>query len=152
MASFLDLSSNWSLHSIPAAFVLALLPNFYVKFAAGKNYDLTNPRKTEEHLAKDASISKPQLNRILRAKAAADNGLETIGLYAAGVVAANAAKMPVDTLNKLSSFYLVSRLVYNFVYIVLQDNRKFAPVRGLVWLAGLGTIFSFFIKAGNALR
>lgn len=110
-----------------------------------------SPRKTEEHLAKDASIPKSQVNRILRAKAAANNGLETIGLYAAGVVAANAAKVPVQTLNTLSLFYLVSRLVYNIVYVFLQDNRKFAPVRSLVWMAGLGTVFSFFIKAGNAL-
>ncbi|KAK3399332.1 hypothetical protein B0T20DRAFT_409879 [Sordaria brevicollis] len=150
MASFLDLSSNWSLHSIPAAFVLALLPNVYASFAAGKNYDLANPRKTEEHLAKDTTIDKRQLNRILRAKAASSNGLETIGLFAAGVVAANAAKVPVDTLNKLSLFYLGSRAVYNFVYVFLQDNRKFAPVRSLVWMASLGSIFTLFIKAGNA--
>ena len=91
------------------------------------------------------------MNRILRAKAATSNGLETIGLYAAGVVAANAAKVPVSTLNKLSLFYLGSRLVYNVIYVFLQDNRKFAPVRSLVWMAGLGSIFSFFIKAGNAL-
>ncbi|KAL0473094.1 hypothetical protein QR685DRAFT_515792 [Neurospora intermedia] len=151
MAPFLALSSNWSLHSVPAAFVLALLPNFYASMAAGKNYDLANPRKTEEHLAKDTTLSKQQVNRILRAKAAANNGLETIGLYAAGVVAANAAKLPVETVNKLSLFYLGTRLVYNLVYVFLQDNRKFAPVRSLAWMAGLGAIFSLFIKAGNAL-
>ena len=110
-----------------------------------------SPRKTEEHLAKDTTMDKRQINRILRAKAASSNGLETIGLYAAGVAAANAAKVPVETLNKISLFYLGSRLVYNLVYIVLQDNRKFAPVRSLVWMAGVGSIFSLFIKAGNAL-
>lgn len=110
-----------------------------------------SPRKTEEHLAKDTTVDKRQLGRILRAKAASSNGLETIGLYAAGVVAANAAKVPVETLNKLSLFYLGSRVVYNFVYVFLQDNRKFAPVRSFVWMAGLGGIFTLFIKAGNAL-
>lgn len=54
------------------------------------------------------------------------------------------------TLNYLGVTYVVSRAVYNVVYIVLQDNRKFAPLRSAVWNVGLVVIFTLWIKAGNA--
>lgn len=58
--------------------------------------------------------------------------------------------MPATTLNYLGLTYVVSRAAYNIVYIILQDNRKFAPVRSLVWSVGVGVIFTLWIKAGNA--
>jgi len=54
-----------------------------------------------------------RLKRIHRGEAASSNGLETIGIYAAGVVAANFARIPTETLNQLTLTYLASRLVYN---------------------------------------
>ncbi|KAK5664300.1 hypothetical protein OQA88_518 [Cercophora sp. LCS_1] len=150
MASFLDL--NLSYYTVPVAFVLIMAPNMYAAGLAGKNYDLANPRKTEEHVAKDEKLGKTVARRISRAKAAAANGFETIGLYAAAVVAANAAKVDVGLLNKLTLAYVVSRAVYDYVYVVLQDNRHMAPVRSLVWMVGLGIIFTLFISSGNALN
>lgn len=88
--------------------------------------------------------------RLQRADAAAINGFETLGLYAGGIAAAGAAGVPAITLNYLGLTYVVSRAAYNVVYIVLQDNRKFAPVRSLVWNVGLVVIFTLWIKAGNA--
>lgn len=38
---------------------------------------------------------------------------ETIGLFAAGVVAANMAKVPNHQLNQLTAGYLISRAVFN---------------------------------------
>lgn len=54
-------------------------------------------------------------------------------MFAAAVVAANVAGVPVSQLNRLSLQYLASRLVYNVIYIGLQNNRNFAPLRPLAW-------------------
>ncbi|KAK0722572.1 hypothetical protein B0T26DRAFT_851506 [Lasiosphaeria miniovina] len=153
MASLLDLgSANWSYYSVPAAFVLVMIPHTYANFSAGKNYDLANPRKTEEYCAKDTTMDKVTLRRISRARAAVSNGFETLGLYAAGIVAANASgAVPTATLNALALGYLVSRAIYNYIYVFMQDNARAAPLRSLVWLAGLVVIFSLFLKAGGGV-
>lgn len=65
------------------------------------------------------------------------------------MVAANVAQVPTASLNNLTLGYLASRVVYNFVYIVLQRNRKFAPLRSLTWTTGVGLIVTLFVKAGN---
>ncbi|KAL2201177.1 hypothetical protein P885DRAFT_73526 [Corynascus similis CBS 632.67] len=153
MASLIDFNSgNWSYYTIPAAFFLCMIPHAYGVRLAGKNYDLANPRKTEEHCAKDTSLDKVRHQRFLRARAATANGFETISLYAAAVVAGNVARLPAARLNKLTLAYLVSRIVYNYVYVVLQDNARMAGLRPLVWMAGLGIIMSLFVNAGMALN
>lgn len=70
-------------------------------------------------------------------------------MYAGGIAAAGAAGVPAQTLNYLGVGYVASRVVYNVVYVFLQDNRKFAPVRSVVWNVGLGIIVTLWIKAGN---
>ncbi|KAK1769234.1 hypothetical protein QBC33DRAFT_557284 [Phialemonium atrogriseum] len=140
---------NLSYYSVPAAFVLLVLPHAYAVRAAGRNYDLAQPRRTDENLAKDESLDKVTVRRIQRARAAAANGLETIGLYAAAIVAANTQGVPTRKLNLLSLGYLASRVVYNFVYVVVQDNRKTAAARPLTWGAGIAVIMSLFLSAAR---
>jgi len=40
--------------------------------------------------------------------------------------------------------------VYNYIYIFLQDNSRWGPVRSAVWGVGVSIIMTLFIKAGNA--
>lgn len=54
---------------------------------------------------------------IIRAEGAQQNGFENIGLFAAAVVAGNIAKLDSGLLNALTGGYLLSRAVYNVVYI-----------------------------------
>ena len=89
--------------------------------------------------------------RILRAKSASENGMETLGMYAGGVIAANMANLDAYTLNALTLSYLASRLAYNFIYIRLQDNRSFAPLRSVAWGAGICLIFTLYIMAGMSM-
>ncbi|KAK4189549.1 hypothetical protein QBC35DRAFT_430438 [Podospora australis] len=145
-------STNLSYYTIPVAFFLCMAPNAYAMKLAGKNYDIAHPRRTEEFCAKDTSLDKATVNKISRAKAASANGFETISLYAASIVAANAAKMPITKLNKLAVGYCVSRAVYNYVYVGLQDNRKLAGLRPFVWFAGIWIVMTLFVGAGNALN
>lgn len=48
-------------------------------------------------------------------------------------------------------FSLASRLVYNYVYVIAQDNARMAYVRSLTWAVGFGIILTLFVKAGNAV-
>jgi uncharacterized MAPEG superfamily protein len=109
------------------------VPHTVATLMAGRNYDLSNPRRTEERCARDESFSKEKLGMVLRASAASANGLETLGLFAAAVVAANVARVPVYDLNILTLGYLVSRAFYNLTYVFLQRNRRFAPLRSVFW-------------------
>ncbi|OIW33532.1 hypothetical protein CONLIGDRAFT_181326 [Coniochaeta ligniaria NRRL 30616] len=151
MASLFDLTkAQLSYYTVPAAMILLYVPHTYAGIKAGKNQDNANPRKTEEHLAKDDSINKVTKSRILRARAAHANGNETIGLYAAAVVAANVAGVEAETVNYLALGYVASRIVYNYIYVIAQDNSRVAPLRSLTWVSGIGIIMTLFVKAGNA--
>ncbi|KAK0753472.1 hypothetical protein B0T18DRAFT_434226 [Schizothecium vesticola] len=150
MSSYLE--QNLSFYTVPAAFALVMVPHAYGVALAGRNYDLANPRATEENALKDARITKPTLQRIKRARAATANGFETLALFAAGVVAANSAHVGLGELNRLTLGYLAARTAYNFSYIVLQDNARLAVFRSVSWISSLYCIFSLFVKAGNAVN
>ncbi|KUI62646.1 hypothetical protein VP1G_09761 [Cytospora mali] len=150
MASFFDFTKpHLAYYSVPAAFLVTLTPHVYASLKAGKNFDTAFPRKTVEKSANDASLDKKTVLRIQRGEAAMTNGFESLGAYAGGVAAAAAAGVPAKTLNYLSAAYLASRLVYNAIYVFLQDNRKWAPVRSVVWDVGVGIIATLWVKAGN---
>ncbi|KAL2156249.1 hypothetical protein VTH82DRAFT_994 [Thermothelomyces myriococcoides] len=153
MASLIDFNSgNWSYYTIPAAFFICMLPNAYARVLAGKNYDSANPRKLEEICAKDPSLDKITLQRISRARAATANGFETLGLYAAAVVAGNAAGLPAERMNRLTLAYLASRAAYYYIYVVLQDNARMAGLRSLAWLVGIIIIMMLFVYSGMTLN
>jgi uncharacterized MAPEG superfamily protein len=108
----------------------------------------------------------------VRAEGAQQNGFENIGLFAAAVVIGNVAKLDNWTLNALSAGYLASRVVYNALYITGTTDAagkkvsfgitrgqiadvffsSIANGRSVVFLTGVGIIWTFFIKSGNALR
>lgn len=88
-----------------------------------------------------------QKQKILRAEASSLNGLETIGLYAASVLAGNYAQLGAATLNHLSLGYLISRAAYTLCYIFIQ-NRRLSWVRTAVWQISGVYIALFWIKAG----
>lgn len=49
--------------------------------------------------------------------------------------------------------WITQKALYNFIYIHLQDNRKYAPARSLVWMASVGAWFTLYVQAGlRAMR
>jgi uncharacterized MAPEG superfamily protein len=80
-------------------------------------FDNKNPRTYTRDTGGDQSIDKATKQTIIRAEGAQLNGFENIGLFAAGVVIGNVAKLDNSTLNTLSAAYLASRAVYNVLYI-----------------------------------
>ncbi|KAI0837276.1 hypothetical protein F5Y06DRAFT_85874 [Hypoxylon sp. FL0890] len=150
MASYLGLEKNISYYTIPGALVLALLPRFYSGIAGpGKKFfDPNNPRLFTQSLEK-AEIDKRLKGRLQRAEAAGANAFETLGLYAAAVTAGNTAGLPAETLNTLTLGYLVSRVLYTWIYIWGQENRKMIPLRTGVWGVGMGICMAMFVLAGR---
>jgi uncharacterized MAPEG superfamily protein len=88
---------------------------------------------------------------ISRAEAAQMNGFENVGLFASAVVAGNLAGLSTPTLNFLSGGYLATRALYNVIYIN-NNTQAAANTRSVVFVAGIGMIFTLFIKSGNALK
>ncbi|KAJ4415141.1 hypothetical protein N0V82_007511 [Gnomoniopsis sp. IMI 355080] len=150
-ANILDLTRNYSLYTIPAAWVVAIAPHFYAASLGGKTFDNRSPRTYTSSLKDTQSLDAATKQRIIRAEGAQQNGFENVGLFAAAVVAANIAKVDNWTLNALSGGYLVSRVLYNLVYIN-NESESMANARSATFLSGIGMIFTLFIKSGNALR
>ncbi|KAH7111480.1 hypothetical protein B0J13DRAFT_660002 [Dactylonectria estremocensis] len=144
--------TNYSYYTVPAAYLAAYSMHFYAVTSSGKNFNMSIPRTTEDNCSKDEKMEPILLGKILRARGAHQNGNETIGLYAAGVVAANLAGVDKHALNKLSLAYLATRLFYNYSYVWLQEKSGFGGSRPLVWTASMAIIFTLFIKAGNAIN
>ncbi|KAI0010289.1 hypothetical protein F4779DRAFT_315314 [Xylariaceae sp. FL0662B] len=152
MNSFIDLSKNYSFYSIPVATFLAFLPDVYGKLWLARNLlDPAYPRTFPEKVKNDEKLDKVIKNRVLRCQAASANGQETLPVFIGAVIASNVAGVPVRTINLLASSYLVSRLFFNIIYVRLQDNRKFAPARTLVWNLGVACWMTLLVKAANRM-
>jgi uncharacterized MAPEG superfamily protein len=151
--------------------VIAFLPHAYAA-AQSKIFDNCSPQTYASLLEKDQTIDKAvsliailitslsnntsltadqTKTRILRCEGAQTNGFENLGLFATAVLAGNLAGLPAQTLNALSGGYCLSRIVYNFIYIN-NTSEAMANIRTVVFLAGIGQIFTLFIKSGNILR
>lgn len=59
--------------------------------------------------------------------------------------------VPIPVLNALSTSYVVSRIVYNSIYIN-NESAKVANFRSLVWAASMGISFSLYILAAKRHR
>ncbi|EEU46029.1 uncharacterized protein NECHADRAFT_79118 [Fusarium vanettenii 77-13-4] len=103
----------------------------------------TNPQVSLPLSANLPSNTRQKKQLILRAKAATENGFETIGYFAAGVAAANHAGVRAPALNALSFGYVACRAVYNVAYVWLQADRRLCWVRSVVWTVGIGLITTF---------
>ncbi|GAO13072.1 hypothetical protein UVI_02024340 [Ustilaginoidea virens] len=113
-------------------------------------YDNANPRQYRDMLARDTSIDKERKLRILRAEAASLNGLETIGLFAASVLAGNYAALDAATLNHLSFGYLLLRAAYTLTYVLVR-NRRYSVLRTAIWQLASVYMACFWVKAGLKL-
>ena len=78
---------------------------------------------------------------IHRCEGAQTNGFENIGLFAAAVLAGNFAGLPAPTLNLLSGGYVVSRVLYNWIYIN-STRPAMALARTGMWSVGIGILLA----------
>jgi uncharacterized MAPEG superfamily protein len=148
-------TTNYSFYTIPAAWLLSILPHSYAIIlysrSAHKRFDNRHPRSLTSKLDGDQSIDKATKERILRAEGAQQNGFENLAFYAAAVTAGNAAGLAPQTMNILSGAYVASRAVYNLVYIN-GDTAALASLRTTIYTAGVGLVCAIFVMAGNAIN
>lgn len=145
------MTTNISLYTIPFAWALCLAPHVYATKLSSRQFDNRTPRLLNKIVTDDQSIDSPTKDRIIRAESAQQNGFENVGLFAAAVVAGNIARLDNTWLNGLSVGYVISRLVYNLVYIN-NTTPTLATTRTCVFISGMGMIWTLFILAGNELR
>ncbi|TGO86134.1 hypothetical protein BPOR_0332g00120 [Botrytis porri] len=136
MSGLLDTTRNFSLYSVRITAPSRPMAVSHI---------FTGPRSMAP-----GSLASCKKNKIRRAHAAGANGYESIGFFASAVVAGNVAGLSHSTLNTLTGGYLISRAVYNFIYIN-NETQGAAGARSLAWLFGIGQIVTLFIKSGNAL-
>ncbi|OAA74047.1 Membrane-associated, eicosanoid/glutathione metabolism (MAPEG) protein [Cordyceps fumosorosea ARSEF 2679] len=147
-------TANLSFFTLPAVVLGTCIgPHGYAILHARNHYDNAYPRKFNDAIAESETLDKEAKARILRAQAASDNSFETLGYFAAAVVAGNYAGLESSSLNFLSIGYLVTRLAYVVTYIKLQDNRMYHVLRSVFWEAAFCFSSALWIKAGlNMMR
>ncbi|KAG6038578.1 hypothetical protein E4U41_004028 [Claviceps citrina] len=145
----LDLTKNLSYLTVPAVFLATcVFPHSYAIASSGV-YDNANPRGWREAIAR-ADMDKSLQQRVLRAEGASQNSFESIGLYAAAVVAANQAGVGAGTVNGLTLGYLACRVGFVFAYVELGANRRLSAVRSGLWAVSMGLCLALWVKAGLA--
>ena len=119
--------------------VTALLPYLWVFIAkrSGERYNNRNPR---------AWISKQEGNyKVQRANAAHLSGFEAFPAFVAGVLMAQLAGVPTDTITPLSLGFVAARILHGVFY--LADKHS---LRSFVWLLGMLCAVALIVLA--ALR
>jgi uncharacterized MAPEG superfamily protein len=148
-------TTNYSLYTIPAAWLLSILPHSYAIMlysrSAHKRFDNCHPRSLTSKLEGDQTIDKATKERIIRAEGAQQNGFENLAFYAAAVTAGNVAGLAPQTMNILSAAYLASRAVYNLVYIN-GNTAALAGARSTIYTAGVALLCTMFVMAGKAMN
>jgi uncharacterized MAPEG superfamily protein len=111
----------------------ALLPYAAtISAKAGVRFDNNNPR---DWLAKQEGWRR-------RANAAQANGFEAFPFFAAAVVVAQLAHAPQARVDHLAMGFVAARVAYVAAYLA-----DLAPLRSLVWMAGLGCCIALFFQA-----
>lgn len=155
MASLFNNTSNISLYTVPFAWALCLAPNVYAirlyEKASSRQFNNQEPRSLTMMVMENQSIDSATKGRIIRAVSAQQNGFENIGFFATAVVAGNLAGLDTTWLNTLSVGYVISRILYNLIYIN-NTTASLAATRSVTFVGGIGMIWTIFIMAGNKLR
>jgi uncharacterized MAPEG superfamily protein len=119
--------------------VAALLPYAFVAYAKATSRFLKgdhnkNPREYEEALTGARK----------RAYWAQLNGFEAFPPFAAGVIIAVQAGVPVDRVNLLALVFIACRVVYGALYIANLDK-----LRSVAWFGGLASVVLLFLSAAG---
>ncbi|WWC89081.1 uncharacterized protein L201_003999 [Kwoniella dendrophila CBS 6074] len=151
LAATPGLQYNYSLYAIPIGWVIGMVPLWWAAPIANKyskgSYDNANPKDSWANI--DSKPIPLQIKgRIKRAIAAENNTHTNLPLFAAALVAANAAHVDVGSLHFHASVWIISRIAYTFAYIYIE-NRKASAIRSALFGVGVLSCFALIIKAAN---
>jgi len=150
------MSTNLSIYAIPVAWLLCLVPHMYAVAhhdakSPQKKVNLTQPRSFVASLDQNQALDKATKDTIIRAESAQQNGFENIGIFAAAVVVGNVAGLEPRFLNGFAGAYVLSRMVYIWVYIN-NTTAAMTRVRTTVYFSGVFCCMVLFLAAGNKMR
>ncbi len=109
----------------------------FVRLLVKEGYDNHNPRDQQ---ARTEGAAK-------RGVAAHLNGFENFPPFASAMLFAFVTGVTSSTVNVLGGAYVVSRIVYNYLYVA-----NFAAPRSLVWTLGSLSTIALYISAFLKLR
>ncbi|KAF9148411.1 hypothetical protein BG015_009858 [Linnemannia schmuckeri] len=138
---------NTPLLMLPAAAAVAYAPHFIRAFIVvyhTKRWNNINPRGQLERV--ESKMTKAGWAMAKRAESAHVNGLETLPVFYGAVLAALHAGVAKDTVGFYSTFFVASRVLFNFVYI-LNTNQLSALARTGIWTAGMVACLKLFLAA-----
>ena len=144
------MTANYSWLSIPAFYIINLLPHAYANALLSKRYDNASPRSVNAVEKYKKALTPTDFARWERAENAHRNGSENIPILLAAVAIGNFARLDVDTLNAVTGLYLISRIVYPVVYIQVT-RRSSSLARSVLWAFGVGLNLYLMIKGGMKL-
>ncbi|KAF8814705.1 hypothetical protein BYT27DRAFT_7205671 [Phlegmacium glaucopus] len=148
----LSLSSPLSIYAIPAMWVVSYYPGFKKGFTMRKAGSFNNiqPRSNVARLSEKKDVPPELVDRLARMEGAHLNGLENLPFFGLAVLAGNYAGIDNYTLNKVSGLYILTRILYNYIYIN-QTTQRWGGLRSIVWIISLGFPSYLFFKAAQLL-
>ncbi|CAA7267306.1 unnamed protein product [Cyclocybe aegerita] len=146
-----DFNSPLSLYSIPVIWFTSFYPNFWKFLIIDRKvgYNNVQPRSNlnQAKTAKD-KISPELAARLERMEGAHLNGNEALPLWAAAVLAGNLVGLDNHWMNIMSASYVVSRLLFNHLYINFNHVGNGVP-RTIVFFIGLSFPLRILWKAAE---
>ncbi len=115
--------------------IAALLPYAWVFIAkqSGERYNNHEPRSWQD---------KQTNPRSRRANAAQLNGFESFPAFVAGVLMAQLAGVPVQTITWLALAFVAARVLHGFFYVT-----DAAGARSLAWMVGMACVIALLVMA-----
>ncbi|RXK39874.1 hypothetical protein M231_02808 [Tremella mesenterica] len=148
----LGLGYNYSLYSVPVAWILAMSPLWYAIYKSNTlspgSYNNAMPKDSWTTL-KDKVPSK-ECGKIVRAVAANENSHINLPFFASALVIGNIVHLDRTTLHLGAATYLVSRVAYTLSYI-LGENRRSSLLRSGFYWTGVISCLTLFVKSANRL-
>ncbi|KAI7551815.1 hypothetical protein KC331_g2308 [Hortaea werneckii] len=140
-SSVLPASDNWSIHSIPLAFGLGLVPHLYCQgrlmLASRGQMSIAQPRNNLETWR--GKLPNALWAQLSRARGAHLNSMELAG---------NMSKLPSKDLNNAALSFLGARTLYMTLYTTIShDVLAFARTGVYAWSIGIPLVLLW--KAGK---
>lgn len=147
------LSRPLSLYSIPLVWFTALYPCALKVLLINKYAGFNNvaPRGNVNKMKSKNIVPYEFAEKAARLEASHFNGNEILPMWVAAVLAGNYAKLSHKTLNLFSIAFIVSRILYNYIY-ANQTTREQSLTRSATWWISIGLPLAIITKAANKLR
>ncbi|KAF9225692.1 hypothetical protein BS17DRAFT_777511 [Gyrodon lividus] len=136
-----------ALYSIPAMWVLAFFPGILKNATIGRSigYDNVAPRGNLARV-RDADVAA----LVKRMDGAHQNGLETLPLWIAAVLAGVVTHVDTHTMNTSAAVFIALRTAYLYVYITNKTQLQ-SMFRSLLWTGSIGVALRLLVKAAGTV-